>query len=782
MFSASGVTSQVMLPVQHLAGALHSLKTVADKGAIVWQSKPRCRKHTALKETHSERSQISVSLASIKEECSLSHLPESWIEDILPKPFKNSSRDVRWSTSYVSSETFFENKHGFKASDLQTNKSDLLVSPSAWLSSHHLCIGLNNLCSKHQIHHIQRRGFKTRRSENVHSLTSSGAVRKSDQETATTLMDLLFPKNIMNQLRSDFGFKKEPASSVLTQQPGTSPDSNVLGNILPNVQSAYDEHFNSSQQSHVKGQVMNYDSFKMGYYDGYVMARQGGSSGSGKEDFRGTLKEALTVRKLLKVIFIVCIPALIVALIVLRVFSDLGMVSSNVNMAATTTPVTFDDVRGIAEAKSELEEIVDYLKNPEKFTKLGGKLPKGVLLIGAPGTGKTLLARAVAGEADVPFFYASGSDFDHMFVGTGAQKVRDIFREAKAKAPCVIFIDELDSIGGKRIQSPNHPYARQTINQLLAEMDGFKTNTGVIVLGATNFPKSLDTALTRPGRFDINVTVPRPDVNGRIDILDLYLDKVKIASDVDKEILARGTVGFTGADLSNLVNQAALQAAKLNKDEVDMTDLEYAKDKILMGPERKSIIIDNKNKEITAFHEGGHALVAYFTKDAIPINKATIMPRGDSLGHVSLLPKKDQLNQTRSQLLAEMDICMGGRVAEEMIFGAEQITTGAGSDFDQATRIARLMITRFGMSDKLGVMTYSGPNEYGTTEHSEETRSEIEKEVRRLLEESYQRASSLLKTHSKEHRRLAEALLKHETLSADEVELAIKGKKIKSKH
>uniref|UniRef100_A0A3P9MWI9 ATP-dependent zinc metalloprotease YME1L1 n=1 Tax=Poecilia reticulata TaxID=8081 RepID=A0A3P9MWI9_POERE len=435
--------------------------------------------------------------------------------------------------------------------------------------------------------------------------------------------------------------------------------------------------------------------------------------------------------------------------------------------------VTFEHVKGVEEAKNELQDVVEFLKNPQKFTVLGGKLPKGILLVGPPGTGKTLLARAVAGEADVPFYYASGSEFDEMFVGVGASRIRNLFKEAKANAPCVIFIDELDSVGGKRIESPMHPYSRQTINQLLAEMDGFKPNEGVIVVGATNFAEALDNALVRPGRFDMQVTVPRPDVKGRKEILNWYLSKIKVDPAVDAEIIARGTVGFSGAELENLVNQSALKAAVDGKEMVTMKDLEFAKDKILMGPERRSVEIDKKNKTITAYHESGHAIVAYYTKDAMPINKATIMPRGPTLGHVSMLPENDRWSETRAQLLAQMDVSMGGRVAEELIFGDENVTTGASSDFDGATQIAKLMVTRFGMSDKLGVMTYKD-----ITKQSPETQAAIEHEVRALLKESYDRAKNILKTYSKEHKKLADALLTYETLDAREIQMVLEGKSL----
>ncbi|XP_062384227.1 ATP-dependent zinc metalloprotease YME1L1b isoform X2 [Sardina pilchardus] len=438
--------------------------------------------------------------------------------------------------------------------------------------------------------------------------------------------------------------------------------------------------------------------------------------------------------------------------------------------------VTFEHVKGVEEAKNELQEVVEFLRSPQKFTVLGGKLPKGILLVGPPGTGKTLLARAVAGEADVPFYYASGSEFDEMFVGVGASRIRNLFREAKGNAPCVIFIDELDSVGGKRIESPMHPYSRQTINQLLAEMDGFKPNEGVIIIGATNFPEALDNALIRPGRFDMQVTVPRPDVKGRTEILKWYLRKIKVDPAVEAEIIARGTVGFSGAELENLVNQAALKAAVDGKDMVTLKELEFAKDKILMGPERRSAEIDERNKKITAYHESGHAIIAYYTKDAMPINKATIMPRGPTLGHVSMLPENDRWSETRSQLLAQMDVSMGGRVAEELIFGAENITTGASSDFDGATKLAKMMVTRYGMSEKLGVMTYADQ-----TKQSPETQAAIEKEVRILLRDSYERAKALLKSRTKEHKNLAEALLRYETLDAKEIQMVLEGKALQTR-
>ncbi|XP_034071324.1 ATP-dependent zinc metalloprotease YME1L1b isoform X2 [Gymnodraco acuticeps] len=502
------------------------------------------------------------------------------------------------------------------------------------------------------------------------------------------------------------------------------------------------------------------DSFKRGFAEGFLKAQT------------LTQRSQDTLRRT-RLILLVLIFAGLYGL------SKTPFVSAGLDSAVDPVAVknvTFEHVKGIEEAKNELQEVVEFLKNPDKFTVLGGKLPKGVLLVGPPGTGKTLLARAVAGEADVPFYYASGSEFDEMFVGVGASRIRNLFREAKANAPCVIFIDELDSVGGKRIESPMHPYSRQTINQLLAEMDGFKPNEGVIIIGATNFPEALDNALIRPGRFDMQVTVPKPDVRGRTEIINWYLRKIKVDPAIEANIIARGTVGFSGADLENLVNQAALKAAVDGKDMVTMKELEFAKDKILMGPERKSAQIDKKNKTITAYHESGHAIVAYFTKDAMPINKATIMPRGHSLGHVSMLPENDRWSETRSQLLAQMDVSMGGRVAEEIIFGNEYITTGASSDFDSATKIAKMMVTRFGMCEKLGVMTYSD-----MTAQSPETQAAVENEVRVILKDSYERARALLKSHAKEHKNLAEALLLYETLDVKDIRLVLEGKTLETR-
>uniref|UniRef100_A0A8C7GE27 ATP-dependent zinc metalloprotease YME1L1 n=1 Tax=Oncorhynchus kisutch TaxID=8019 RepID=A0A8C7GE27_ONCKI len=621
----------------------------------------------------------------------------------------------RWRTSHVSAESFFHNKHGLSNTKLGVFGLPMFHRPNQ--------SPLQVVCSELQYWpvRVQNRGFKTlRKSRRV----QSGYVGPAEPEGYTTT----FMKGLL--LRPD----KAPEAESLDQV--------VKLKNLPGDQQ---------------------DAFKSGFTEGFMKSQA----------FTQRTQDSLRrTRLILLVLLLVGIYGLSRTPFLSVRFRTTSGLDSQVDPVQVKS-VTFEHVKGAEEAKNELQDVVEFLRNPQKFTVLGGKLPKGILLIGPPGTGKTLLARAVAGEADVPFFYASGSEFDEMFVGVGASRIRNLFKEAKANAPCVIFIDELDSVGGKRIESPMHPYSRQTINQLLAEMDGFKPNEGVIVIGATNFAEALDNALIRPGRFDMQVTVPRPDVKGRTEILNWYLQKIKVDPNVNAEIIARGTVGFTGAELENLVNQAALKAAVDGLDLVTMKELEFSKDKILMGPERKSVEIDKKNKQITAYHESGHAIVAYYTKDAMPINKATIMPRGPTLGHVSMLPENDQWSETRAQLLAQMDVSMGGRVAEELIFGDDYITTGASSDFDGATKIAKMMVTRFGMSDKLGVMTYAD-----LTKQSPETQAAIEKEVRVLLKDSYERAKNLLKTYSDEHKTLAEALLTYETLDAKEIKLVLEGKSL----
>jgi len=442
---------------------------------------------------------------------------------------------------------------------------------------------------------------------------------------------------------------------------------------------------------------------------------------------------------------------------------------------AEGSEVRFDDVKGVTEAKAELEEIVLYLKDPERFTRLGGKLPRGLLLTGPPGTGKTLLAKAIAGEAGVPFFFASGSQFEEVYVGLGAKRIRELFEAAKQKtSAAIIFIDEIDALGGSR-KLKDQSALKQTLNELLVQMDGFEENSGIIVIGATNFAESLDTALLRPGRFDKHVAVPLPDVGGRKEILEMYAAKTKVAEDVDLSVLARGTTGMSGADLHNLMNQAAVRASVDGLDAITMHIFEWAKDKILMGAERKSAVITPEGARCTAYHEAGHALVGVLTEGSRTIHKATIMPRGQSLGMVVSLPG-DETSMSFKQMVAYMDMCMGGRIAEELIFGADNVTSGASSDIQQATNTARSMVTKYGFSEDVGIVFYGGDT--GQQDAGDKMRNQIDDEVKRLTSASYERARALLKKYSKEHKLLAETLLEYETLTGDEVrDVVLRGKK-----
>ena len=452
--------------------------------------------------------------------------------------------------------------------------------------------------------------------------------------------------------------------------------------------------------------------------------------------------------------------------------------------------VTFKDVAGIDEAKAELEEIVEFLKDPSKFQRLGGKIPKGALLVGPPGTGKTLLARAIAGEANVPFFSISGSDFVEMFVGVGASRVRDMFEQGKKNAPCIIFIDEIDAVGRHRGAGlgGGNDEREQTLNQLLVEMDGFDATEGVILIAATNRPDVLDPALLRPGRFDRQVVVPNPDLNGRNKILVVHTKKIALAPDVDVKVIARGTPGFSGADLANLANEAALLAARRNKRLVTMQDFEDAKDKVLMGAERRSMVMTAKEKELTAYHEAGHALVGIYTPGNDPLHKVTIIPRGRALGVTMNLPERDKYSETKTEMKAKLAMMFGGRVAEELIFGKSNITSGASNDILQATQKARSMVVEWGMSEKLGPLRYSENEEdvflgRSVTQRksmSDETAKLIDQEIRGLIDEAEGHARKILKKYIKHLHSLAKALLEFETLSGDDVDELIKKGKIKS--
>ncbi|XP_026840630.1 ATP-dependent zinc metalloprotease YME1 homolog isoform X2 [Drosophila persimilis] len=595
---------------------------------------------------------------------------------------------------------------------------------------------------------------------------SIGAHVKMYPIVTQSLLNPLFSYHQLRQLR---GFKTD--RSIDAEQKRNPTMTSRLKNALGTTSQKLDGETNlqgekmrkllSKAEGH--GATHNAENLKIAFAEGYLAA-------ANSEDSPKTGK----TMKYLKIF-----QTLIVVVVFIGIFLSFFTTSNGsvfriqlgnqVEVDPEEINVTFDDVKGCDEAKQELKEVVEFLKNPDKFSNLGGKLPKGVLLVGPPGTGKTLLARAVAGEAKVPFFHAAGPEFDEVLVGQGARRVRDLFKAAKARAPCVIFIDEIDSVGAKRTNSVLHPYANQTINQLLSEMDGFHQNAGVIVLGATNRRDDLDQALLRPGRFDVEVVVSTPDFTGRKEILSLYLTKI-LHDDIDLDMLARGTSGFTGADLENMINQAALRAAIDGAETVNMKHLETARDKVLMGPERKARLPDEEANTITAYHEGGHAIVAYYTKESHPLHKVTIMPRGPSLGHTAYIPEKERYHVTKAQLLAMMDTMMGGRAAEEIIFGLDKITSGASSDLKQATSIATHMVKDWGMSEKVGLRTIEPSKGLGTGETlGPNTIEAVDAEIKRILSDSYERAKAILKKHTKEHKALAEALLKYETLDADDI-------------
>ncbi len=443
--------------------------------------------------------------------------------------------------------------------------------------------------------------------------------------------------------------------------------------------------------------------------------------------------------------------------------------------------ITFDDVAGIEEAKQDLEEVVDFLKDPQKFQRLGGQIPKGALLIGPPGTGKTLIARAVAGEAEVPFFSISGSDFVEMFVGVGASRVRDMFEQGRKNAPCIIFIDEIDAVGRHRGAGygGGNDEREQTLNQMLVEMDGFDSTEGVIIIAATNRSDVLDPALLRPGRFDRQINVPLPDVKGREKILKVHMKKVPLANNVDASIIARGTPGFSGAELANLVNEAALLAARRNKRVVGMDELEEAKDKVMMGSERKSMAMSEEEKKLTAYHEAGHALVALHEPESDPIHKATIVPRGGALGMVMRLPEGDRYSYSLAKMRANLSVGMGGRVAEEIIFGDEFVTNGASGDIQQVSSMARAMVMEWGLSDEIGMVNYGDdPNSYQTRRISTAMSNKIDSEVRRFIDEGYDKAKKVLTDNFDDLHKIAQALLEYETLSGDEIKGLLRGEAI----
>lgn len=746
-------TSQFVVHLNEVSSSLGNLK------------KCLCARGTKMKSRHQKWASVLNYLPKMVNKnkkisiLSLDNLPSNWMESIsVPNTkwiHKTYPSPSEWTTSYISSQSFQLNKRGVPL------PYETLCSPfySQRMTSRR----------KTFIQNTQRRYKSTYyRPENQILILEEMANQHPDQPD----VQYKYLKAIVNE---------DPQYVIRRYESGRFASSDDVKNIYMKAliltdQLSFYEAARSIISSPKKTADSSDDRAGINSDKGFLGSNEAGSKTQPLHvivnDSKGTVGNF--VGSMLKLIIVI---AFVMWFINTFQSKLMNISQKEILPDQTDKTVKFDDVRGCNEAKEELQEVVEFLRQPEKFEKLGAKLPCGVLLIGPPGTGKTLLARAIAGEADVPFFFVSGSEFDEMFVGVGAARVRKLFAAAKEHSPCIVFIDELDAIGGKRVSTDHQPYSRMTLNQLLVELDGFDQTEGIIVIGATNFPEALDKALTRPGRFDSKVHVPIPDVRGRRDILKLYLGKSHVADDVCADTLARSTPGFSGADISNLVNQAALRAASLHSTIVTKEHFEWARDKIQMGPERKSAVIEEQNRILVAFHESGHAIVAIYTKDAMPVHKATVIPRGNALGYVMQLPAKDELQWSRKQLLAKMDVCMGGRVAEEMIFGEDSITTGASSDLQQASEVARAMVTQYGMSEKVGTVLIDENND----KISPELQNLIELEVKRLLQEAYTRAKNILHKHAKEHKRLAEGLLQYETLDSKEIDLVLKGLPLENK-
>lgn len=694
---------------------------------------------------------------------------------VSPAPLFSDSY-TRWrQLPRVTYDTFEENRRlltdpydtrlkGFASGDRLNSElafvpcDDKLVSPSVLVrralgscatqlflnsTSSNSLTGVSPCVSQLLFNHQQRRGFKTR-------ARTTGLGRARSQETST--------HSTLDELKAKFDLRGSQFTGI-----GSTSAIPMLDKDKQSFSQVLRQH---DQSPEIQGHL------KVAFADGYATA----DSNSHANKPTGIKKFVI---RTWRIFWAVLAMVLILQFLVsgwdgISGIAGGGSGTLNINqheVNAEEVDVSFSDVKGVDEAKEELVEIVEFLKDPTRFSALGGRMPRGVLLVGKPGIGKTLLARAVAGEAGVPFFHASGSEFDEIFVGTGAKRVRQLFAAAKQRAPCVLFIDEIDTCGAKRTSSQLHPYANQTINQLLAEMDGFNKSEGVVVLGATNKRENLDPALLRPGRFDVEVQVWPPDLKGRTELFDHYLSKVTADNiSVSSENLAKKTIGFLGAQIANVVNQAAIKAARENALLITMKDLEWALDKERMGPEKKNRIDDEPSIKRTAFHEAGHTIVNYYTKHADPINKVTIVPRGESLGRLDMMQDREY-DTTKGKLVARIDVMMGGRVGEEMMLGEENVATGAVSDFQQATNIATQIVKSWGMSDKAGVRTY------GESRHLSESMKElVDNEIRKLLDESYKRAKSVMEEHKEEHRRLVQALLKYETLDADDIKAVIEGK------
>lgn len=757
MFSPSGITPQA-------GGLLSQMSTVLN--SFKMSSIGRCMSYVQTKTQHDNNTKVKMEpsvataldtvisdsdpYATFLEEFGLSSVPAELLSQLtMPSSFcqcNTNSTDNFWRVSHVSSDSFFKNKHGFSSRPYNLrHKSSIFMtcfSKIPWL---------------HTTFHTQNRGMHSHSLRRIQQLEERANAEEHNPRAQSEYLRALVQEDPNYVVRRYESGKYAIDQSVTNEYLKALVMTDRVNQVdMKKILSSGNDYGSTSSHGAPTSPLV-----QTGTEDSPIHVITQNQKGSFfREQFWNTVR------------FLIAL-FLITSLIEGQLQMKLTSGHKDIQPNTTDRKCRFSDVQGVDEAKQELKDVVEFLRNPERFKRLGGKMPTGVLLIGSPGTGKTLLAKAVAGEAGVPFFFCSGSEFDEMFVGVGAARVRNLFAAAKEHAPCIVFIDELDAIGGTRIVHDHQPYSRMTLNQLLVELDGFDTGEGIVVIGATNFPEVLDKALIRPGRFDTKITVPMPDVKGRHDILKVHLKKVQVAEEINVEVLARGTVGFSGADLANLVNVAAIYAASEGDASVSTKHLEFAKDKIIMGPERKSKVIEAKNRELVAYHEGGHALVALYTPEALPIHKATIVPRGQTLGMVAMLPEKDELNWSRAQLLARLDVAMGGRVAEEIIFGKENITMGAASDMEASNKIAHAMVSIYGMSDKVGMVQVKD-----VSKSSPELQALIESEVKQLLKESYERAKNILQTHSKEHSRLAEALLKYETLDLQEIKEVIQGKQL----
>lgn len=631
--------------------------------------------------------------------------------------------------SAISHDTYFENNHGFKEADLRLITPKTAIYSSPMVSFLHLNVPSPFL--------TQVRTFKSPRAD---------------------------PKGQPFLRMKIQGTESQPADATASLSTADLQAEKLYKTLLEQFSTGKKGEFDIANLS--KEERERFEIALKGVATGYALRGSNESPTKKPED------------KMKKLSTLAWWSVTFAVLAIIAYVLSRRMNTRNFEILPEEIDVRFEDVKGCDEAKDELLEIVQFLMNPDVFTSLGGKLPKGVLLSGPPGVGKTLLAKAVAGEAGVPFFHAAGSEFDETFVGTGARRVRDLFTAAKARAPCVIFIDEIDSVAGKRTTSSLHPYANQTINQLLSEMDGFKANEGIIILGATNQPERLDKAAVRPGRFDTKVEVNLPDIKGRTDIISLYMSKIIHSPDVDIDFWAKKTQGFSGAELQNMVNIAAIRAAVMGKDKVGQAEFEFAYDKQTLGVDMKSRKRLVEDLKITAYHEAGHTLVALYTKEAHPVHKVTIIAKGGSGGHTAFVPQKESGFQTKTALIAQLDTAMGGRAAEELIFGKDKVTAGARGDMMGATQISEQMIKQFAMSDKLGLRHYSN-EAIANGLIGDSTKAVIDEEINTFLNESYKRAMTILKTHRRELDLLAEALLKYETLDGEEVKAVIEGRPLK---